>query len=158
MGPVVRRLENVLSEIKRGLFRPDETRSGRFVPESGCQSQTEVSAGEEAESDSDYVPSSSESEDSDDNPFAAPSESALLWHLVMPHMRPGIHAVPDGIMVFRNNASGVQHLKQPGQMKLLCGRRQTERYTFYAGKPIKGVALCDSCMCSKELQADGDRR
>ena len=158
MGPVVRQLERVLGEIKQGSFRPDETRSGRFVPMAHAQKDSAEDGAEDSGTDSDYVPSSSESEDSDDNPFSAPSESALMWHLVMPHMRPGFHEVPEGVMVFRNNISGVQHLKLPGQMKLMCGRRQTERYTFFAGKPIRGVALCDSCLCSKELQSEGDRK
>ena len=159
MAPAVRQLEVVLGDIKSGRFKPDESRSGRFVTiqTDDDDRKSPDAEGAEEDSDSDYVPSSSsDSEDSDDNPFAAPSESSLLWHLVMPALRPGFMEIPDGVMVFRNNASGVQHLKKPGSMKLLCGRRQSERYTFYAGKPINGVAMCDSCMSSKELAAPGD--
>ena len=157
MAPAVRKLEEVLGDIKSGRFKPDESRSGRFVraQEPVVETREAIAESSGENSDSDYVPSSSsDSDDSDDNPFEAPSESSLLWHLVVPGLRPGFLDVPDGVLVFRNNVSGVQHLKKPGQMKLLCGRRQSERYTFYAGKPIRGVAMCDSCLGSKELAAE----
>ena len=73
----------------------------------------------------------------------------------MPDLRPGFLEVPEGTMVYRNTVSGVQHLKKAGGLKFMCGRRQNDRYSFYAGKPVKGVALCDHCMSSKEVQAAG---
>ena len=152
MAPAVRTLETVLNDIKSGKFRPDESRSGRFVQVREPPA-AQVTAGESDDSDSDYVPSSSSGE-SDEEPFSVPSESSLLWHLVVPQLRPGYIDVPDGVLVFRNNVSGVQHMKTPGSLKLMCGLRQTDRYTFYAGKPIQGVALCDHCMGSKELQGN----
>ena len=152
MAPAVRTLETVLNDIKSGKFRPDESRSGRFVQVREPPA-AQVTAGESDDSDSDYVPSSSSGE-SDEEPFSVPSESSLLWHLVVPQLRPGYIDVPDGVLVFRNNVSGVQHMKTPGSLKLMCGRRQTDRYTFYAGKPIQGVALCDHCVGSKELQGN----
>ena len=144
--------------MKSGRFKPDESRSGRFVQ---VQAAVDVSGNAAVESsgedsDSEYLPSSNDLDDSDDNAFSAPSALSLLWHLVMPALRPGFVDVPDGVLVFRNNASGVQHLKKPGHMKLLCGRRQSERYTFSAGKPIRRVAMCDLCMSSKELAVAGD--
>ena len=69
----------------------------------------------------------------------------------MPDLRPGFLEVPEGTMVYRNTVSGVQHLKKAGGLKFMCGRRQNDRYSFYAGKPVKGVALCDHCMSSKEV-------
>lgn len=155
MAPAVRLFEKMLADIKRGSFRPDETRSGRFVK---VQDEPAAASGHEAEnedSDSDYEPSSSDSDDSDEIPFGLPSESSLLWHLVMPDLRPGFTEVPDGTMVYRNNVSGVQHLKKAGGMKFMCGRKPNDRYSFYAGMPVKGVALCDHCIGSKEIQSAG---
>ena len=154
MGPAVRTLVSVLDDIKKGRFKPDESRSGRFVeprqPDTEAdEPQTQLD--EDESSDSDYVPSSSDT-DEDDELFGPPSESALLWHLVMPQLRPGFVDVPDEVMVHRNVASGVQHLKWPGQLKFMCGRRLSDRYQFYAGKPIKGVALCDPCIGCRDLQ------
>ena len=160
MGPAVRTLTTVLDDIKRGRFKPDESRSGRFVeqkrhePEAGAQ-PTQIDDDEDDSSDSDYVPSSSDSED-DEEVFGPPSESSLLWHLVMPQLRPGFVEVPDGVMVYRNVASGVQHLKWPGNSKLMCGRRLSDRYLFYAGKPVKGVAICDHCVGCKDMQGAGN--
>ena len=153
MSPAVRSLEGVLDDIKKGVFRPDESRSRRFVKvsEDSLQDPGQDVAGGDDDSDSDYEPSSSDSDDSEEA-FGMPSESSLLWHLVMPHLRPGFVEVPEGTMVYRNVVSGVQHLKRPGSLKLMCGRKQTDRYTFYAGKPVKGVALCDHCTGCKELQ------
>ena len=154
MAPAVRSFETVLDDIKKGLFRPDESRSGRFV-RVGEASIPNAQPSEEdtaEDTDSDYEPSSSESDESEEF-FGAPSDSSLLWHLVMPHLRPGFIEVPEVILVYRNVASGVQHLKKPGSLKLLCGRRQSDRYIYYAGKPVKGVALCDHCIGSRDLQA-----
>ena len=152
MGPAVRCLESALRDIKAGEFRPDETRSGRFVRAAQSEiAQTEAEPGGDTDSDSDFVPSSSDSESSDEDPFGRPSEASLLWHLVLPDLRPGYVDVPDSILVFRNNVSGMQHLKQPGALKFLCGRREGYRYTYYAGKPIRGVAMCDHCIGSREL-------
>ena len=152
MGPAVRCLESTLKDIKAGEFRPDETRSGRFVRAAQSEvAQAEAEAGGDTDSDSDFVPSSSDSESSDEDPFGRPSEASLLWHLVLPDLRPGYVDVPETILVFRNNASGMQHLKLPGALKFLCGRREGYRYTYYAGKPIRGVAMCDHCIGSREL-------
>ena len=152
MGPAVRCLESTLRDIKAGEFRPDETRSGRFVRAAQSEiAQTEAEPGGDTDSDSDFIPSSSDSESSDEDPFGRPSEASLLWHLVLPDLRPGYVDVPDSILVFRNNVSGMQHLKQPGALKFLCGRREGYRYTYYAGKPIRGVAMCDHCIGSREL-------
>ena len=155
MAPAVRLFEGTLADIKRGSFRPDETRSGRFVKMPDNTMATSDHDDEDNDSDSDYEPSSSESEDSDEAPFGLPSESSLLWHLAMPDLRPGFIEVPDGTMVYRNNVSGVQHLKKAGGLKFMCGRRQNDRYSFYAGKPVKGVALCDHCLGCKEFQTAG---
>ena len=155
MAPAVRLFEGTLADIKSGRFRPDETRSGRFVKAAEEQPAATERDEEDDDSDSDYEPSSSDSDDSDEAPFGLPSESSLLWYLVMPDLRPGFLEVPDGTMVYRNNVSGVQHLKKAGGLKFMCGRRQNDRYSFYAGKPVKGVALCDHCMSSREVQAAG---
>ena len=153
MAAAVRCLETTLKEIKKGEFRPDETRSGRFVR--AAQTDAPVTGSEVAEgddSDSDYEPSSSDSDDSDEDPFGRPSEASLLWHLVSPGLRPRSVDVPDHFLVYRNVVSGMQHLKPAGSLKFLCGRRVGERYSYYAGKPIGGVAMCDHCVGSKELQ------
>ena len=155
MAPAVRLFEGTLADIKRGSFRPDETRSGRFVKALDEPAAASDHDAEKEDSDSDYEPSSSESEDSDEAPFGLPSESSLLWHLAVPDLRPGFIEVPEGTMVYRNNMSGVQHLKKAGGMKFMCGRRQNDRYSFYAGKPVKGVALCDHCIGCKEFQTAG---
>ena len=157
MSPAVRSLESVLNAIKCGNFRPDESRSGRFVK---AQEVAEVQPVEQADEESDdsdntYEPSSSDSDETDEI-FGPPSDTSLLWHLVMPDLRPGFVQVPAHVMVYRNVASGVQHLKKPGSMKLMCGRKQTDRYCFYAGMPVKGVALCEHCMSSKGLQISPD--
>ena len=157
MSPAVRALENVLNDIKCGKFRPDESRSGRFIK---TQELAEVPPGEQddeesEDSDSTYEPSSSDSDETDEM-FGPPSDTSLLWHLVMPDLRPGFVQVPAHVMVYRNVASGVQHLKKPGSMKLMCGRKQTDRYCFYAGMPVIGVALCEHCMSSKDLQVSPD--
>eukprot|EP00435_Cladocopium_sp_Y103_P053737 s575_g17.t1 len=108
MAPAVRQLESVLENVKTGKFRPDETRSGRFVPEENVVAAPSEDQHGQTESDSDsaYEPSSSESEDSDEDPFRMPSETSLLWHLVMPDLRPAFVEVPDDVMVFRNRIRG----------------------------------------------------
>eukprot|EP00435_Cladocopium_sp_Y103_P040444 s3318_g11.t1 len=155
MGPAVEKLVGTLQAIKQGVFRPDETRSGRFhsLPENaGDAGESDRAATQsDSESDSSYVPSSDDSSDSDDNLFATPSDSSLLWHLVVPELRPGFIEIPESFTVFRNNISGMQHLKQNGQTRFLCGRRECDRYTYCAGKPVKGVAICEHCIGSKEL-------
>ena len=98
MGPAVRCLESTLRDIKAGEFRPDETRSGRFVRAAQSEiAQTEAEPGGDTDSDSDFIPSSSDSESSDEDPFGRPSEASLLWHLVLPDLRPGYVDVPDTI-------------------------------------------------------------
>ena len=109
------------------------------------------------DSESSFIPSSSESSDSGEFPFAGPSDSTLLWHLVVPELRPGFIEVPDSFTVFRNNISGMQHLKAHGSLKFLCGRRECSRYTYYAGKPVKGGAVCDHCLNSKDLMREAGR-
>ena len=152
MGPAVGKLVNTLKAIKQGLFLPDANRSGRFVNQ-GAPDQTgaDLATEELSDSDSSFVPSSSDSSDSGDDVFAGPSDSTLLWHLVVPELRPGFLDVPDDCTVFRNNVSGMQHLKLNGNVKFLCGRRECDRYTYFAGKPVKGVAMCEHCLHSKDL-------
>ena len=153
MAAAVRCLETTLKEIKKGDFRPDETRSGRFVrPAQSEAPMTSSEVAAEDDSDSDDEPSSSDSEGSDEDPFGRPSEASLLWHLVSPGLRPRSVDVPDDFLVYRNIVSGMQHLKPAGSLKFLCGRRVGDRYSYYAGKPIGGVAMCDHCIGSRELQ------
>ena len=102
------------------------------------------------------MPSSSDSSDSEEDPFSGPSDSTLLWHLVVPELRPGFLDVPGSCTVFRNNVSGMQHLKMHGSVKFLCGRRECDRYTYFAGKPVQGVSMCDHCMHSKDLMQRGE--
>eukprot|EP00435_Cladocopium_sp_Y103_P074587 s23_g49.t1 len=148
MAPAVRQLEAVLKAVKVGRFRPDESRSGRFINE---EAGTEAARGNDADqsgsdSDSTYEPSSSESEDSDEDPFRLPSETSLLWHLSMPDLRPAFVEVPEDVMVFRNVVSGVQHLKMPGNLKFNCGRKEST---------VRGVALCDHCLNSRGMARPG---
>ena len=97
------------------------------------------------DSDSDYEPSSSNSDKSDE--FSGPpSECSLLWHLVMPHLRPGLLTVPGGVMVSGMSLLEYSIGRDLESPKLMCGRRQTDRYIFYAGKPVQGVAFCYHCM------------
>eukprot|EP00435_Cladocopium_sp_Y103_P038227 s2670_g10.t1 len=154
MGPAIEQMVKTLQAIKRGAFFPDSSRSGRFVASGGTQAETLDRAEtdeQSSDSDSTFEPDSEESSDSDDDVFAGPSESSLLWHLVAPELRPGFIDVPDSFTVFRNNVSGVQHLKPNGGIKFLCGRRECDRYTYFAGKPVKGVAMCEHCIGSKDL-------
>eukprot|EP00435_Cladocopium_sp_Y103_P047171 s1071_g13.t1 len=155
MGPAVEKLVDTLKAIKQGVFRPDETRSGRFCRVAETSGDVEPSdmagAQSESESDSSFVPSSDDSSDSDDDLFGKPSDSSLLWHLVVPELRPGFIEIPESFTVYRNNISGMQHLKQNGQLRFLCGRRECDRYTYCAGKPVKGVAICEHCIGSREL-------
>ena len=155
MGSAVARLVGTLQAIKQGLFLPDASRSGRFVSTSGTEipATNQDTAQDETDSDSSFVPSSSDSSDSDDCLFSGPADSTLLWHLVNPGLRPGFVDVPETCTVFRNNASGMQHLKLNGSIKFLCGRRECNRYTYYAGKPVKGVAMCEHCLGSKDLMS-----
>ena len=148
MGPAVNQLVGTLGAIKQGSFVPDASRSGRFVKQSGPEIPPNQ---EQSDSDSSYVPSSSDSSDSEDDPFSAPGDSTLLWHLVTPGLRPGFIEVPDTCTVYRNNVSGMQHLKLHGSVKFLCGRRECNRYTYFAGKPVVGVAMCEHCMGSRDL-------
>ena len=135
MGPAVDKLVNTLKSIKQGQFLPDASRSGRFVAQIG----KDVPANQEqSDSDSSYEPVSSDSSDSDEDPFTGPADSTLLWHLVVPELRPGFVDVPESCTVFRNNVSGMQHLKLHGSLKFLCGRRECNRYTYFAGKPVIG--------------------
>ena len=148
MGPAVAKLVGTLQAIKQGVFLPDATRSGRFV----SQAQSDIPANQEqSDSDSSFVPSSSDSSDSEDDIFSGPADSTLLWHLVVPDLRPGFVDIPESCTVYRNNVSGMQHLKLNGSVKFLCGRRECNRYTYFAGKPVKGVAMCEHCMGSKDL-------
>ena len=148
MGPAVAKLVGTLQAIKQGVFLPDATRSGRFV----SQAQDDIPANQEqSDSDSSFVPSSSDSSDSEDDIFTGPADSTLLWHLVVPDLRPGFVDIPESCTVYRNNVSGMQHLKMHGSVKFLCGRRECNRYTYFAGKPVKGVAMCEHCMGSKDL-------
>ena len=148
MSPAIRSLVGTLSSIKSGKFRPDESRSGRFVEaprahgnaaEDATQLDTVDGSACDAEDSesSEYCPSSSESEDSEDDIFNRPSESTLLWHLVTPDLRPGYVEIPDSFLVYRNNASGVQHLRKPGASKFLCGRRVVIVIHFSLGSQSK---------------------
>eukprot|EP00435_Cladocopium_sp_Y103_P062940 s704_g24.t1 len=156
MGPAVEQLVQTLRAIKQGSFKPDESRSGRFPKQFDNSLDFPVEQAEQTASDSDssFVPDSDTSSDSDEFPFAAPGDSTLLWHLVTPNLRPGFVEIPENCAVYRNNASGVQHLKMNGSVRFLCGRRECARYTYFAGKPIKGVAICDPCLHSRDLVSE----
>ena len=152
MGPAVTKLVGTLQAIKQGVFIPDASRSGRFV----SQAQANIPANQEqSDSDSSFVPSSSDSSDSEDDVFSGPADSTLLWHLVVPELRPGFVDIPESCTVYRNNTSGMQHLKLHGSLKFLCGRRECNRYTYFAGKPVRGVAMCEHCMGSRDLTSRG---
>ena len=45
-----------------------------------------------------------DSDESEEEPFGVPSESSLLWHLVVPDLRPGYVDTPEEIMVFRKTS------------------------------------------------------
>ena len=64
------------------------------------------------------------------------------------------------MMAAQENAadgSDTQHLKAHGSLKLLCGRGECRRYSYYAGKPVKGGAVCDHCLNSKDLMREAGR-
>eukprot|EP00435_Cladocopium_sp_Y103_P075175 s103_g54.t1 len=130
MGPAIEKLIETLQAIKRGVFIPDATRSGRFVAEGRPPveaSETGEADEQSSDSDSSYMPDTDDSDSDDDHNFV-PAESGLLWHLVVPELLPGFIDVPDSYSVFRNNVSGVQHLKPNGSIKFLCGRRECDRH------------------------------
>eukprot|EP00435_Cladocopium_sp_Y103_P013177 s2711_g3.t1 len=157
-GPAVEQLVRTLQAIKQGSFKPDESRSGRFpkVVEGTADVPNGQDAQTESDSDSSFVPDSDDSSDSDEFPFSGPGDSTLLWHLVTPQLRPEFVDIPESCAVYRNNASGVQHLKKHGALRFLCGRRECDRYTFFSGKPIRGVALCEPCLHSKDLISESE--
>eukprot|EP00435_Cladocopium_sp_Y103_P059332 s1136_g21.t1 len=158
MGPAVEQLVKTLQAIKQGTFKPDESRSGRFskAADAAADGHDEQDAQTESDSDSSFVPDSDDSSDSDEFPFSGPGDSTLLWHLVAPQLRPEFVDIPETCAVYRNNASGVQHLKKHGNLRFLCGRRECDRYTFFSGKPIRGVALCEPCLHSKDLISESE--
>ena len=150
MSGCVRELSDVLSKIKQGMFMPDSTRSGRFK-------QLDVGAGERcdrqnadmedeqpgSDTGSDYHPSS-DSEISDETDNEEPSEG-LLWLVMSPGAQPEVLECSDEITVYRHELSGVQHLCEGGENRLMCGRRLHDKYVRYAGPPVKAVHLCDTC-------------
>lgn len=53
MAPAVRKLEATLNDTKCGRFKPDETRSGRFVDLQTTRAQDDVDEGPDENEDSD---------------------------------------------------------------------------------------------------------
>ena len=148
MAPALHQLIGVLRQVKQGAFAPDASRSGRFVKDLADAVPVDKKADEEqAESDDeeDYEPSSSDSDEASEEEITDASDTSLLWHLVDQGLRPDFVQIPDSYQVYRNNASGMQHLKRLGAIKLLCGRRVSDRYTYYAGMPLRDVAFCEVC-------------
>eukprot|EP00438_Fugacium_kawagutii_P035732 Skav200347 [mRNA] locus=scaffold852:25374:27448:+ [translate_table: standard] len=158
MSPAIRAMEEVLKSIKRGSFLPDATRSGRFTRASGSDNAAgDVLLRELAEEDQEDNISGSESgsECSDVEPVVGGvDDSVALWDLADPSVRPDFEALPPNCHVYRNLASGMQHYRKGAGDKFLCGRRLTERYVAYSGKPVIGVTLCEQCANSHGVRAE----
>ena len=162
----LRVLEDCLRNIREGSFRPDETRSGRFVsvplrePESpevveqkvetidvGSDAATEGQADalEVAEdqvavdSASDHVTtSSSGSESSDENNVVLPK---------VPYRRTPI---PEGTDVWRHLKLRTVHLAPKGYKRILhCGRKITDRYRLDSVDPRFDFIKCKQCFANQ---------
>ena len=138
----LRVLEGCFQQLRDGTFKPDETRSGRFVdvsrtPEAQHSVKLEtvdlVSEDGKAEgsiktfqsepeivSDSDHVTTSSGSSSSDEG------ESN---HVVMPRVPYRVTLIPQGTVVWRQVKLRTVHLAPVDHSKFLsCGRKITDKY------------------------------
>ena len=110
MAPAVQALVRVLGMVKSGTFMPDQTRSGRFVQTQAAEPLRHISDDDDEDPSDEYEPSEASS-DSSVEEVSGPADSSLLWHLVEFGLRPDFHDVGENLQVFRNNVSGMQHLK-----------------------------------------------
>lgn len=146
MGPAVRRLVEVLGQIKKGKFSPDADRSGRFNVDRDVENPSHDNAQDADDDDSDYVPGDSSSDESCDDyvlDMALNGGQIPLKHL-RPALRPTPIALNKRLRVYRHLFSGMQHLAQSNNV-LLCGRPLNDRYLLYDGPPVANVPLCDTC-------------
>ena len=134
--------EGCLQQLRDGTFKPDETRSGRFidatqtseaqpsvkletvdlVSENGkVEGSTKTFQSEpEVVSDSDHVNTSSSSSSSDEG------ESS---HVVMPRVPYRVTLIPEGTVVWRHVKLRTVHLALVDHSRFLsCGRKITDKY------------------------------
>ena len=70
----------------------------------------------------------------------------------MSELRPGFLDIPEPYAVYRNNVSEVQNLKLHSS-QVPMWPPQSNRYTYFAGKPVKGVAMCEHLIESQDLSS-----
>lgn len=153
-GPAVRRLVEVLGQIKKGKFLPDEDRSGRFVDNADERS---VAASNAEDGDSDYASGDSSSDESDEDYVMdmALNGGPLLLDHVDPALKPRAVDVNRRCKVFRHLFSGMQRLSKSSD-SLICGRPLNQRYVMYDGPPVTSVPLCDMCRQRDSKATTGD--
>jgi len=138
----LRILEDCLSQLREGKFKPDETRSGRFVSAEqaggvGTSVKSEVvelSSVDEVLSDTDnhkHVEAaiSSDSEHVTTSSGSSSSEGEECKHVVMPRLPYRVTLIPQGTEVWRHVRLRTVHLAPEGSRRILsCGRKITDMY------------------------------
>ena len=154
IAPSIRKLCSLLHAIKVGRFRPDCTRSGRFVKKPG---EAEVAV-EGVQSSDESNPTDSEvSTDVADEDDVEDEETygkrRFLTHMAFPNLRASTVTVPADFHTWRHRSSGVQHLQEAQNQTFLCGRKITGRYVTIDEGPLVEVQICQGCMKSKAAAA-----
>ena len=153
----LRVLEACLADIRQGKFKPDETRSGRFVnsavnpnssdtPASVGDARVKLEvlssaigvfeAGEVIEVESDHATTCSESSSGDDA-------------VVMPKLPHRNLLIPEGVDVWKHMKLKTVHLAPEGYVRVLaCGRRITESYQKGGIDVRFDIIKCKQCFNS----------
>ena len=136
-------LEDCLAMVRDGAFRPDETRSGRFVSgqEPAVPPLVEViksEAEEEVEAEA-YVTTCTESESGEDD-------------VVLPAKRNFDFVTPEGTDPWKHRKWKTLHLSMRGNTQVfLCGRKIGEAYDMAERRQRFDMVKCRRCFQSKAL-------
>ena len=154
-------LEACLADTRQGKFKPDETRSGRFVMNVVPPNPSETSAtvddvrvkqevlssamgvfeaGEVIEVESDHATTCSESSSGDDA-------------VVLPKLPHRTLLIPQGVDVWKHTKLKTVHLAPEGYVRILaCGRKITESYQRGGIDVRFDIIKCKQCFNSALFQ------
>eukprot|EP00439_Symbiodinium_sp_Y106_P054110 s287_g7.t1 len=141
LAGLLRVLERVLADIKDGKFRPDQTRSGRWLLDAKSASSSDAPVPLPLEPAETLTASDSDSSDEDVQSEGSSGEDTQLLQSVSHSL--ALLAGHDDFQFLSNVRSGIVHISRRDADRLLCGR------TIFSG-----LRVTSTVDFSRELDSD----
>ena len=143
LAGLLRVLERVLADIKDGKFRPDQTRSGRWLLDAKSASSSDAPVPLPLEPAETLTASDSDSSDEDVQSEGSSGEDTQLLQSVSHSL--ALLAGHDDFQFLSNVRSGIVHISRRDADRLLCGRTIFSGLRVTSTVDFSRVQACLTC-------------